>query len=83
MEFKQRWGAAGVLIVLLLVQCCWAQETAWENAGNGLTGVTAVCVEGGGLPVILAGTRYGISRSEDGGVNWKSVLRLHGRPGLV
>ncbi len=83
MDRRGQMVVAGMLIVLLLVQCCWAQETAWENVSNGLSGVTAVCLMDGGLPVILAGTRYGISRSEDAGVNWKSVLRLHGQSGLV
>ncbi len=77
-----------VFIAVLLVQWCWAQEVQrqdrqWRDAGQALTEVTSVCLIEGDLPVVLAGARQGISRSEDAGVNWKQVLRVPGGAGRV
>jgi photosystem II stability/assembly factor-like uncharacterized protein len=74
--------------ILYFAVVCWAavffaaglfaEESAWEDIGDGHLNVTAVIVDPRQPQNILFGTEKGIFRSTDGGKNWTSALSLNG-----
>jgi photosystem II stability/assembly factor-like uncharacterized protein len=58
--------------------CVKAEELDWEDISTGSFDFRSVWIDPVTPNFILAGSRSGIARSENGGISWRSVLSVRG-----
>ncbi len=79
---KCRMVFAGFLGIFVCISGIgWAEEIVWEDTGANIKGATAILVD---TDTIYIGTENGsIVISDDGGINWRQVLRVKGEKSRV